>query len=100
MVTTSPTAPVVGEKEVIVGSGGHVMMKVSGLPTLLQPTVIKMFPSVAPAGTFVVILVDVLLMTSASTLFSSPKTTRLSSGVTLKFVPVIITVVPIGPDAG
>src|SRR5687767_11632418 len=56
-----------------------------------------MNPVVAPVGTVVVIEVEELANTTA---IVPLKLTVLLAGVVLKLVPVIVTVVPTGPDAG
>ena len=60
-------------------------------------TVTVMVPVVAPVGTVVVMLVAVDAVTVAATPL---KFTVLLAGVVLKFVPVMVTVVPTGPLAG
>lgn len=64
---------------------------------LFPPTVTEIVPVVAPTGTVVVIVVDVLAVTMAVVPL---KLTVLLAGVRSKFVPVIVTVVPMGPEAG
>ena len=50
-----------------------------------------------PAGTFTITDVSAAVKTTALT---APKKTILLAAVELKLVPVIVTVVPIGPDTG
>jgi hypothetical protein len=97
MVTIVPTGPVVGVKLVIVGGDDPVMVKLAALVAVLPPTVTVIFPVVAPEGTVVVMLVAVLAVTVAAVPLNF---TALLEGVVLKFVPVIVTVVPTGPEAG
>lgn len=54
-------------------------------------------PVVAPAGTMAVMLVEVLAVTFAVVPLNL---TLLLDGVALKFVPLIVTIVPSGPLAG
>ena len=61
------------------------------------PTVTDITPVVAPAGTVVVILVAVLAVTNAVVPLNI---TMLLAGVVLKFVPVMVTTVPMGPLVG
>jgi hypothetical protein len=74
-----------------------VMVKSVALVAVLPATVTVIFPVVAPAGTDVVMLVAVLAVAVAVVPL---KRTVLFAGVVLKFVPVIVTVVPSGPEAG
>ena len=53
---------------------------------------------IAPVGTVTVRLVEVLAVTVAVLLLKN--FTTLFAGVVLKLVPVIVTDVPMGPDAG
>lgn len=62
---------------------------------LLPATDTEILPVVAPDGTITVKVVAVLDITTAGTPLN---VTMLLEGVVLKFVPVIITVVPIGPE--
>ncbi len=55
------------------------------------------FPDVAPAGTLVSMLVDVLAVTTAVVVLNK---TALSAGVGPKLVPTRLTAVPIGPLVG
>jgi hypothetical protein len=98
MVTSAPTAPAPGVNEVMVGAGGQVTSKSVELATVLHAivTVIGTKPT-GPVGTVVVIVVGVLAVTVAVV---PPKSTALLLGVVLKFVPVIVTVVPAIPDVG
>ncbi len=74
-----------------------VTVKSSSLAAMLPPTVTVILPVLAPAGTEVVMLVAVLAVTVAVVPLNC---TVLLAGVVLKFVPVIVTVVPTGPLEG
>jgi len=97
MVTVVPMKPEEGVKEEMVGNGDAPTVKLVALCTVIQFMVTDIFPVVAPAGTVVVILVVVLALTTAAEVLNK---TVLLERVVLKFVPVIITVEPIGPIAG
>jgi hypothetical protein len=64
-------------------------------PVVILVTVIGAY--VAPTGTVTVRDIEEAELTDA---FVAPKKTTLLPAVVLKFVPVIVTVVPIEPDAG
>lgn len=84
---------------VIVGFAGGVQT-VNADAELVLPlpvTVTAISPVVAVDGTVTVRLVSVAPDTTAATPL---KVTVLFAGVMLKFVPVIVTVVPVGPDVG
>ena len=98
MVTVVPIGPVVGVKKVMVGSVGAPTVKSVALCTVTQFTVTEIFPVIVPAGTVVVMLVAVLAVTVAVWLLKN--FTTLLAGVVLKFVPVMVTDVPIGPETG
>jgi len=95
MVTGVPTGPEVGFRLVMLG-GGFVTVKVT--PLLGPPlTVTTMLPVVAPVGTGATIIVGLQLEgVDAEPL----KVTVLAHCVFPKFVPVIKTEVPTGPDGG
>jgi hypothetical protein len=97
IVTVVPIGPEAGLKLVIVGSAGVVTVKSVALVAVLPATVTVILPVVAPAGTVVVILVVVLAVAVAVVPLNL---TVLLVGVALKFVPVIVTVVPATPDVG
>ena len=97
MVTVVPIEPAAGVKEVMVGKAGVVTVKLVALVAVLPATATVIVPVVAPVGTVVVILVSVLAVTVADVPLN---VTVLLAGVILKFVPVIITVVPIEPEGG
>jgi len=95
MVTSAPTAPLVGVKPVIVGVGNTTKSEV--LVPVTPPTVTEIFPVDAPAGTTVVILVVVDAVTLATTPLNL---TTLLADTLLKLVPVNMTMVPGAPLAG
>ena len=72
-------------------------VKLPELVAVLQPTVTEIVPVPAPGGTVVVMLVAVLAVTMAVVPLNI---TMLSTGIALKFVPAIVTVVPIEPLVG
>lgn len=96
MVTVVPTGPEVGVNEVIVGAG-VVTVKLLVLVAVLPATVTEIVPVVAPMGTVVAIEVAVLAVTTAVVPLNL---TVLLAGVVLKFVPVMVSVVPTKPEAG
>ena len=85
--------------------GWVVMVIVAVEPTVktplvvavLHPTVTEIVPVVAPTGTVVVILVEVLAVTTAVMPLNF---TMLFAGVASKFVPVMVRELPIAPEAG
>ena len=92
IVTGVPTAPELGFKLLIVGP------TVNGIPLLpCVPTVTTTFPVVAPVGTVTPMLVALQLVVVAAV---PPKVTVLVPCVLPKFVPVIVTAVPTGPEFG
>ena len=97
-VTTVPTGPLDGVKLVMVGNPAAPTIKFVALCTVIQFTVTSIFPVVVPEGTVVVMSVAVLAVTIAVLLLKN--FTMLLAGVVLKFVPVMVTGVPIGPEAG
>jgi hypothetical protein len=92
IVTAVPTEPEVGFSKVI--DGGTVTMNVTPLPAR-PPTVTTTGPLVAPLGTGATILVALQLVGVAAV----PLKVSVP-GVVPKFVPAIVTAVPIGPEAG
>jgi hypothetical protein len=74
-----------------------VTVKFVTLVAVIPATVTVIVPVVAPAGTEVEILVAVLAVTTAVVPLNL---TMLLAGVGSKFVPVIVTVVPMGPFPG
>jgi hypothetical protein len=93
IVTDVPTGPEVGDRLVMLGG----TVTVNATPLLARPpTVTTTFPVVAPLGTAMVMLVPVQL---AAVPAEAPlKVTVLLPWVAPKFVPVIVTAVPTGPD--
>jgi hypothetical protein len=87
IITSAPTAPLVGLKLVIVGVDKIIKLVALLMVTPLTVTVI--FPEVAAFGTITVILVEVEETTTA---FTPLNLTTLLAGVGLKFVPVIVIV--------
>lgn len=74
-----------------------VTVKMSGEVAVLIPLVTVMNPVVAPTGTVVTIWVAVELVTAAVVPLNF---TTLLADVVLKLVPVMVTVVPGGPEEG
>lgn len=97
MVTVLPIGPLEGVKLVMVGSETVVTVKSVALVAVLPDIVTVIFPVVAPDGTVVVMLVAELAVTVDVVPLNF---TVLFAGVVLKFVPVIVMVVPNGPDPG
>jgi hypothetical protein len=90
-----PIGPLEGVKELIVGVGLGVTVKLLELEPVPSPgTWTEIGPVVAPLGTVAVIWVDELIVKLASL---PSKRTRLAP---VKPVPVITTVVPIEPEVG
>jgi hypothetical protein len=95
IVTSVPASPLVGFKLAMLGGGGVTVKPTPLLAT--PPTVTTTVPVVAPVGTGTVMLVPLQLVGVAAT---PPNVTVLVPCVAPKFVPVIVTEVPTGPDAG
>ena len=95
IVTEVPATPEVGLIEVILG-GGTVTVKVTPL-LATPPTVTTTFPVVTVEGTGATILVALQLAGVDTTPL---KVTVLVPCEVPKFVPVIVTEVPTGPDVG
>jgi hypothetical protein len=93
--TEAPTAPLPGVKPEIVGEPRMVNGVLLSMVTPL--TVNEINPVVAPTGTRVVMLVAVEAVTFAVVPLN---VTSLFSGVVLKLVPVMVTILPIAPDSG
>ncbi len=94
IVTAVPTGPEVGDTIVMLGVADTVKLT----PLLATPpTVTTTFPVVAPVGTDVARLVAPQLVTVAAVPLN---VTLLVPWVDPKFVPVIVTVVPTGPEVG
>jgi hypothetical protein len=98
MVTDVPTNPDTGFRLVMVGELGGVTVKSDRLVPVCAFTSTEITPVVAPAGTEVTMLVVVGVPVIVAT--TPLNFTRLSDGVVLKLVPVMVTDVPTGPDAG
>jgi hypothetical protein len=95
IVTVVPAAPDPGLNEVSVGVGRTV--KLVALVKVTPLTVRDIVPVVAPAGTVVVMEVEVDAVTTAVVPLNE---TILFAGVVLKLVPDKITVAPTAPEAG
>jgi hypothetical protein len=96
IVTPVPTGPEVCDRLVIVGAEAAVTVKLTLL--LATPfTVTTTFPVVAPVGTDVTMLVALQLVVVAVVPLN---VTVLVPCVDPKFVPVIVTAVPTGPEVG
>jgi hypothetical protein len=94
IVTEAPTGPDVGLRLVILGVGRTV----KATPLLATPlTVTTTLPVVAPPGTGAVMLVALQVV---GVLVVPLNVTVLVPCVAPKFVPVIVTDTPIGPDVG
>lgn len=98
MVTVVPTGPEAGVKLAMVGSTTVPMVKSVALVTVEQFVATEILPVVVPAGTVTVRLVVVLAVTVAILLLK--KRTTFSAVTGLKFIPVMVTLVPMGPTAG
>jgi hypothetical protein len=95
IVTDVPTGPEVGVTLVILGAG---TVTVNTTPLLAcPPTVTTTFPVIAPAGTGTTMLVALQLVGVAVVPLN---VTVLDPCVVPKFVPVIVTDVPTGPELG
>jgi hypothetical protein len=95
IVTLAPTNPDIGLRLVMLGAA-TVTVKIT--PLLATPsTVTTTLPVVAPAGTGTATLVALQLVGDAAVPL---KVTVLVPCVAPKFVPVIVTLAPINPDAG
>jgi len=93
IVTFTPTGPLVGAKDVIVGAGG-VTVNAVALVAVPPGAVTTIVPVDAPAGT--VAVSDV----SEATMNDAPVPPNFTLVVPVKLVPVIVTVMPTGPLAG
>jgi len=91
----APAAPLTGLKFVNVGVAST--MKSELLDTVMPFNVSVIFPVVAPAGTVVLMLVDVAAVT---TLVTPLNLITLLTGVVLKFVPAMLTTAPGAPLSG
>lgn len=93
IVTEDPTCPLPGLKLVMVGAG---TLTVKSLAEVALPpgVVIEILPVAAPAGTAVVICVALLTVNVAAVPLNE------SAVAPVRFVPVTVTAVPIGPLDG
>ena len=97
MVTEAPIGPDAGLMLLIVG-GGIDAARVNATPLLAIPaTVTTTFPVVAADGTVATTLVALQLVAVAGVPL---KATELVPCVAPKLVPLMVTEVPTGPDAG
>jgi hypothetical protein len=95
IVTDAPTAPVVGDKLVMLGVGTTV----NDDPLLLTPLALTTtLPVVAPVGT--VATIEVVLQLPIVVAVVPLNCTVLVPCVEPKFVPVIVTEAPMAPDVG
>lgn len=95
IVTEVPTGPEVGFRLAIFGAGAEVTVKVD--PLLARPpTVTTTGPVVAPVGTGALMLVSLQLVGLAALPLN---VIVLVPCVAPKWLPVIVTAVPTGPDA-
>src|SRR6267143_1359806 len=92
MVTLVPTGPVVGVKLVMVG--GLITVKLPALLTVPPAVVTLIGPVAAPAGTVAVIAVSEFAVKLALVPLNR------TAVAVVKFVPLIVTLVPTGPLAG
>jgi hypothetical protein len=94
IVTAAPTGPEVGFKLLMLGGA----VTVNATPLLARPlTVIATFPVVAPAGTGATMLVALQLVGVVAVPLN---VTVLVPWDAPKFVPVIVTELPTGPEVG
>jgi hypothetical protein len=95
MVTAVPTGPEVGDRLDMLGG----TVTVNGAPLLARPpTVTTTFPLVAPLGTATVMLPALQLETAPALV--PLKLTVLVPWLAPKLLPVMVTAVPTGPEAG
>jgi hypothetical protein len=95
MLTDVPTAPLVGEKDVMVGAPATVTVKLVELVAVPLGLVTEIGPVKAPEGTMAVIWVDVSAVKVVADVVLN-----LTSLTPMKFVPVIVTEVATGPLVG
>jgi hypothetical protein len=95
MTTDEPTLPLVGKKDVIVGDPAVVTVKLEALAAVPSGVVTLITPVVAPVGTTAVTCVaeSTVKLVAAVRLNVTPV-------APVRFVPVMITVVPTGPLIG
>src|SRR6187549_2463532 len=100
IVTTVPTGPLVGENPIMVGSLVSTTNSVAGIAVQnksLYLVVSINFPVFAPPGT----ITTSCVVEDDVTVAGNPlNATEFSDAMALKFLPVIVTVVPITPLAG
>jgi hypothetical protein len=95
IVTEVPTGPLVGLKELMAAARLPVTVKVAALLTVtLSAPVTEILPLFAPAGTVAVIFSEEFTVYEA---LVPPNATAVAP---VKFVPVIVTEVPTGPQVG
>src|ERR1017187_8392598 len=95
MVTALPTGPEVGDRLLMPGA----TVTVNGEPLLANPpTVTTTLPVVAPPGTLTVMLLA--LQAAAAAAVVPLNVTVLLPWLAPKFVPVMVTAVPTGPEVG
>jgi hypothetical protein len=93
IVTVVPAAPLVGLKLVIVGAGGRTV-KLAVLVAVPEAVVTARVPVVAAAGTVAVICV------SETTVYVAAVPLKATAVAPVRFVPVIVTVLPAAPLVG
>ena len=94
IVTVEPTAPLVGEKEVIDGGGILTIKEVADVA--VPPGVVTaIVPVVAPAG-----IVAVICVAEVAVKVVAAVPLKVTAVVPVKFVPVSVTVAPIAPLEG
>jgi hypothetical protein len=95
IVTVVPLGPLVGENDVIVGDPVGVTVKLP-VPVAVPPGVVTLIrPDMAPDGTTAVICVGELTVKLVALVFLN-----FTSVAPVKFVPVMTTDVPTGPEVG
>jgi hypothetical protein len=94
MVTVVPSDAPVGETEVIVGPEVVIVKLVEEVP-VPDGVVTEIVPVVAPEGTVVVICVELLTVNEVAAV-----PLNLTEAAPVKFVPVIVTLVPTAPLVG
>ena len=98
ITTDVPTGPLVGLKDVTVGTAAAVTSKLAALVAVPSAFVTEIGPSGAPAGTVVVIVCGLLTAKVAETPLNLTAVTSGSGPV--KLSPLIWTDVPMGPLVG
>jgi hypothetical protein len=95
IVTVVPLGPLVGENDVIVGDPVGVTVKLPVLVAVPPGVVTLIRPDMAPDGTTAVICVGELTVKLVALVFLN-----FTSVAPVKFVPVMTTDVPTGPEVG